>query len=156
MKDTCSVVLAKMVCEKIIVTISSHCKIKYRDIFARNVPDVEHCNVPAKNTCAVFLPYLSCFSISNSRVLNVFRQWIDKHFYDFERDKELLTKLLGFLDTVKGKAMKKGVDSIMRHIKKKEESANEEIKLMHIKSPPPIEWHLTKEPKEFDLMMVGF
>lgn len=94
-------------------------------------------------------------SVFDSRVLNVFRQWIDKHFYDFERDKDLLAMLLSFLDTVKGKAMKKGVDSIMRHIKKKEESANEEIKLMHIKSPPPIEWHLTKEADQFDLMTVG-
>jgi hypothetical protein len=26
---------------------SKNCKIEYRNIFARNIPDVDHCNVPA-------------------------------------------------------------------------------------------------------------
>lgn len=48
------------------------------------------------------------------RVLNVLRQWVEHHYADFERDPALLKGLTVFLDTVKGKALRKWIDSIHR------------------------------------------
>ena len=48
------------------------------------------------------------------RVLNVLRQWVEHHYADFERDPYLLKELTVFLDTVKGKALRKWIDSIHR------------------------------------------
>ena len=44
---------------------------------------------------------------------------MDNHCYDFERDSQLLTKLNEFLDTVKGKAMRRWVESIKKVIARK-------------------------------------
>ena len=54
------------------------------------------------------------------RVLNVIRQWADQHFYDFEREPQLSRKLKDFFDRiVKGKAVKKWVQSINKIIERK-------------------------------------
>ena len=53
------------------------------------------------------------------RVLNVIRHWVDQHWYDFELNRDLLARLRGFLDTVKGKAMKKYVESIDKTIQRR-------------------------------------
>jgi len=52
------------------------------------------------------------------RVLNVLRHWVDQHWYDFHSS-SLLDKLQAFLDSVKGKAMKKWVETICKIIERK-------------------------------------
>ena len=53
------------------------------------------------------------------RVVNVLRHWVDHHYYDFERDQTLLHKLNIFLKNVKGKAMKKMAESILKVIRRR-------------------------------------
>ena len=53
------------------------------------------------------------------RVLNVVRHWIDQHWYDFEWNQNLLDRLQRFLETVKGKAMRKCVESIHKAINRR-------------------------------------
>lgn len=47
------------------------------------------------------------------------RHWVDQHWYDFEYNMDLLAKLKIFLGSVKGKAMKKWVESIDKIIERK-------------------------------------
>jgi len=49
----------------------------------------------------------------------VVRHWVDQHWYDFECNLELLNRLKAFLSSVKGKAMKKWVESINKIIDRK-------------------------------------
>ncbi|XP_059842402.1 son of sevenless homolog 1 isoform X1 [Hemitrygon akajei] len=90
------------------------------------------------------------------RVLNVCRHWVEHHFYDFERDVELLRRLEEFIGTVRGKAMKKWVESISKIIqRKKQAQANGPSHAITFQSSPPsIEWHITKvdQTEAFDLL----
>uniref|UniRef100_A0A2K6MLL3 SOS Ras/Rho guanine nucleotide exchange factor 2 n=1 Tax=Rhinopithecus bieti TaxID=61621 RepID=A0A2K6MLL3_RHIBE len=90
------------------------------------------------------------------RILNVFRHWVEHHFYDFERDLELLERLESFISSVRGKAMKKWVESIAKIIKRKKQAqANGISHNITFESPPPaIEWHISKpgQFETFDLM----
>ncbi len=92
--------------------------------------------------------------LSGCRVLNVLRHWVDQHFYDFEWHYELLQTLEEFLDTVKGKAMKKCVESIRKAIKRRKHSTSTERQIIHEKTPPRILWHITEKYDHFDLMTV--
>lgn len=86
------------------------------------------------------------------RVLNVLRHWVERHFYDFERDQSLLQKLHNFLERIQGKAMRKMARSITKVIHRKVESSNTERGTVLQRYPPPSEWHLTHNSNEFDLM----
>ncbi|KAM9294164.1 son of sevenless homolog 2 isoform 2-T2 [Gastrophryne carolinensis] len=90
------------------------------------------------------------------RVLNVFRHWVEHHFYDFERDQELLDRFETFISSVKGKSMKKWVESIAKIIwRKKQAQANGvSHNITFESSPPPIEWHISRagQFETFDLM----
>lgn len=57
---------------------------------------------------------------SSIRVLNVIRQWVDQHFYDFERENELLEMLETFFSRIRrSKAVKKWVESIDKIIQRR-------------------------------------
>ncbi|XP_061087233.1 LOW QUALITY PROTEIN: son of sevenless homolog 1-like [Conger conger] len=90
------------------------------------------------------------------RVLNVCRHWVEHHFYDFERDAELLRRLEEFIGMVRGKAMRKWVESITKIIlRKKQVQANGPSHNITFGNPPPsIEWHISKpgQTEQFDLM----
>ena len=86
------------------------------------------------------------------RVVNVLRHWVDHHYYDFERDTTLIHKLKDFLGNVKGKAMKKMSESIIKVIHRRFESMSTERELTLQKQPPPVEWHITRKKEEFHLM----
>lgn len=87
------------------------------------------------------------------RVVNVLRHWVDHHFYDFERDNSLLENLKDFLDTIRGKAMRKMADSILKVIqRRKTEFPNAEREFTFQRQRPAIEWHLAHNKENFDLL----
>ncbi|ETE67030.1 Son of sevenless-like 1, partial [Ophiophagus hannah] len=90
------------------------------------------------------------------RVLNVCRHWVEHHFYDFERDVDLLQRLEEFIGTVRGKAMKKWVESITKIInrKKQAQAIGPSHNITFESSPPPIEWHISRQgqTETFDLL----
>lgn len=49
------------------------------------------------------------------RILNVFRHWVEHHFYDFERDLELLERLESFISSVRGILLKGLIESCVVH-----------------------------------------
>ncbi|XP_073340076.1 son of sevenless homolog 1-like isoform X2 [Pagrus major] len=92
------------------------------------------------------------------RVLNVCRHWVEHHFYDFERDAQLLRRLEEFIASVRGKAMRKWVESITKIIQRKKQVqvSVPSHSITFQNSPPPIEWHICKpgNTEQFDLMML--
>uniref|UniRef100_A0A4W6FJK6 Son of sevenless homolog 2 (Drosophila) n=1 Tax=Lates calcarifer TaxID=8187 RepID=A0A4W6FJK6_LATCA len=87
------------------------------------------------------------------RVLNVFRQWVEHHFYDFENDPELRSRLEEYITS---KSMRKWVESINKIIRRKMQTQSNGIShnITFESSPPPIEWHICRagQVDSFDLM----
>uniref|UniRef100_A0A3B4VIN9 Son of sevenless homolog 1 (Drosophila) n=1 Tax=Seriola dumerili TaxID=41447 RepID=A0A3B4VIN9_SERDU len=84
------------------------------------------------------------------------RHWVEHHFYDFERDSHLLRRLEDFIASVRGKAMRKWVESITKIIQRKKQVqvSVPSHSITFQNSPPPIEWHICKpgNTEQFDLM----
>uniref|UniRef100_A0A8C2KVR4 Son of sevenless homolog 2 (Drosophila) n=1 Tax=Cyprinus carpio TaxID=7962 RepID=A0A8C2KVR4_CYPCA len=87
------------------------------------------------------------------RVLNVFRQWVEHHFYDFENDPELNLCLIFCFS---GKSMRKWVESIIKIMRRKKQTQSNGIShnITFESPPPPIEWHISRPGSidTFDLM----
>ncbi|KAJ4920532.1 hypothetical protein JOQ06_022665, partial [Pogonophryne albipinna] len=93
------------------------------------------------------------------RVLNVFRQWVEHHFYDFENDPELRSRLEEYIISkfqLRGKSMRKWVESINKIIKRKLQTQSNGVShnITFESPPPPIEWHICRagQVETFDLM----
>uniref|UniRef100_A0A8D3AHH0 Son of sevenless homolog 2 (Drosophila) n=1 Tax=Scophthalmus maximus TaxID=52904 RepID=A0A8D3AHH0_SCOMX len=93
------------------------------------------------------------------RVLNVFRQWVEHHFYDFENDPELRSRLEEYITSkiqLRGKSMRKWVESINKIIKRKLQTQSNGVShnITFESPPPPIEWHICRagQVDSFDLM----
>uniref|UniRef100_A0A3B4TRK7 Son of sevenless homolog 2 (Drosophila) n=1 Tax=Seriola dumerili TaxID=41447 RepID=A0A3B4TRK7_SERDU len=87
------------------------------------------------------------------RVLNVFRQWVEHHFYDFENDPELRSRLEEYITS---KSMRKWVESINKIIKRKLQTQSNGVShnITFESPPPPIEWHICRagQVDMFELM----
>lgn len=89
------------------------------------------------------------------RVLNVIRHWVDYHYYDYQRDPDLLEKLRVFLEMINGKSMKKWADSVNKILQRKTTEAQKEITFAFDSPPPPIEIHMDfTENDEFNILLV--
>ncbi|KAJ8341104.1 hypothetical protein SKAU_G00333950 [Synaphobranchus kaupii] len=93
------------------------------------------------------------------RVLNVFRQWVEHHFYDFENDPELCTRLEEYITSIiqlRGKSMRKWVESINKIIRRKMQTQSNGMShnITFESPPPPIEWHISRagQMETFELM----
>eukprot|EP00118_Oscarella_pearsei_P019533 m.208247 g.208247 ORF g.208247 m.208247 type:complete len:1270 (+) comp39702_c0_seq23:557-4366(+) len=125
-----------------------------------NIPSpVEQANSSSVRSEVVFRESLKRFKREyvqpvQLRILNVLRQWVDNHFYDFERDPSLEVRLLEFVGAVKGKSMVKWVESIRRALERKHDSeAEAKLKSLTFETVPPLtEWHLTQNPEEFSIV----
>lgn len=85
------------------------------------------------------------------RVINVFKAWVRKHYYDFQNHPELLKRLHEFLDETydSHKMLRSAIDSIRkRDIEQKKQCIYEHIEIMKYKTPP-IMWH-TVQANEYD------
>ncbi|XP_046902061.1 son of sevenless homolog 2 [Hypomesus transpacificus] len=93
------------------------------------------------------------------RVLNVFRQWVEHHFYDFDNDPELRCRLEEYITSkiqLRGKSMRKWVESINKIIRRKMQTQSNGVShnITFESPPPPIEWHISRvgQVDTFDLM----
>ena len=57
--------------------------------------------------------------------MNVMRQWLDYHWYDFETDDKLLERIETFLGQVRGKNMQKWARPMLKAISKKKDCEEE-------------------------------
>ncbi|CAL8111020.1 unnamed protein product [Orchesella dallaii] len=87
------------------------------------------------------------------RVLNVMKQWVLHHFYDFERNPTLQADLEYFLDNTDD-SKRSIFESVKKCLKKAVENSNSEQERMYpaVKSPPTIEWHIRCPMKEWNIL----
>ncbi|CAG0884965.1 unnamed protein product [Cyprideis torosa] len=89
------------------------------------------------------------------RVLNVIRHWVDGHFYDFERDAQLLDDLVAWLDFISIKPLRKWLDSIQKTIRRRRECPEDakEFVFGADNLPPPVEWHIPNlAPEDYGIL----
>ncbi|CDW56550.1 son of sevenless 2 [Trichuris trichiura] len=85
-------------------------------------------------------------------VLKVIKQWIDRHWYDFDQDPDLLLHLEQFLKRIEDvHAMSKCSRSLQKFIDRKVSSVYSSTVAP---DPPPLECYLAVLPEEYDLMTV--
>ncbi|KAG5857837.1 hypothetical protein ANANG_G00023620 [Anguilla anguilla] len=85
--------------------------------------------------------------------------WVEHHFYDFENDPELRIRLEEYITGIiqlRGKSMRKWVESINKIIKRKMQTQSNGVShnITFESPPPPIEWHISRagQVNTFDLM----
>ncbi|CAK8692407.1 unnamed protein product [Clavelina lepadiformis] len=86
------------------------------------------------------------------RVMNVLRQWLEYHWYDFEADQTLLKRVEKFVSSVHGKNMQKWARTMQKIIMKKNDSEDEMPTFSFAQDPPPVEWHLTHDKEKYTIM----
>lgn len=89
------------------------------------------------------------------RVMNVLRNWVSYHYYDFEKDPSLLQKLVQFFDSIQDKKMRKWADTVMKIVQRKTENEDRDHRpttFAFNHSPPAIEYHLHVPENEFNLL----
>uniref|UniRef100_A0A5S6QYQ6 Ras-GEF domain-containing protein n=1 Tax=Trichuris muris TaxID=70415 RepID=A0A5S6QYQ6_TRIMR len=86
-------------------------------------------------------------------VLKVIKQWIDRHWYDFDQDPDLLLNLEQFLKRIEDvHTMSKCSRSLQKFIDRKKQTRPEPKELQFSADPPPLECYLAVLPEEYDLM----
>ncbi|ODM97917.1 Protein son of sevenless [Orchesella cincta] len=87
------------------------------------------------------------------RVLNVMKQWVLHHFYDFERLPTLQADLEYFLDNTDD-SKRSIFESVKKCLRKAVENSNSEQERMYpaVKSPPPIEYHIRCPMSEWNIL----
>jgi len=86
--------------------------------------------------------------------MNVIRQWLEYHWYDFENDPELLQRVRDFVDedNVRGKNMRKWARTMKKIIDRKMYCEEDKPPPVFAEDPPPVEWHSTQERSKFSIM----
>nr|CAB3266485.1 son of sevenless homolog 1 [Phallusia mammillata] len=86
------------------------------------------------------------------RVMNVLRQWLEYHWYDFESDPDLLQRVRDFVAKGRGKNMQKWVRTMSKIIAKKMDCEEETPIHLFTEDPPVVEWHLAHDIDKFTIM----
>ncbi|XP_065324988.1 son of sevenless homolog 2-like [Gordionus sp. m RMFG-2023] len=87
------------------------------------------------------------------RVINVLRQWLNYHYYDFKRDPTLTSKLRTFLDHLRVKKSKRRCVQMMNNlIDKRLENKDKNIEFIFNVQPPQIEWYIAKSKDQFNIL----
>lgn len=87
------------------------------------------------------------------RVINLIRHWTDEHFYDFDESmKETLLEFLQQKVVKQRKHMKKFVEPVLKRLTRNPELGDERKVKFIAESPPPIEWWITRDPAQFNLL----
>lgn len=71
------------------------------------------------------------------RVCQVIRYWIEKHFYDFENDKERISKLEAFIDVIEKSRMESTAKQLRKILEKMKNEENSDEKNLFFSQPPP-------------------
>jgi hypothetical protein len=62
-----------------------------------------------------------CITDTLCRVCSILKSWADKHYYDFQKEPQLVEKFVSFLESLKDRGMEKVAGIIVRALYKKVE-----------------------------------